>query len=464
MLLSDYDWAENGVLELARQIQSEYWALVAYSLFISITAFLDVAEWKRRDGALPRGSEVTVEPEGAPADAVEPARGSFFATVGDCLLDGTYALLDEDCVPLTSSAPRARLRHRVWRTTAFVTVTNEKRHDGVTTQHVLNEQLKHWGDRSAAHATQQEIAQRLVTAAAAAATAAAAAATTADTATATATATAPPQQQQQPAVDVAQPAGVAEAVAPMAPQPQPVPSPAVRSRRFKQWLLDFDENRFWAWLGHSDNATHFKSSGMFYYWSNVSTHHKFLKHLWISFGCPGHGKGPWDGYGAVIKSYVRNTNTKGTTRITTPRGAAVAIERRFCSPDYEAKHADAKIQKVVVTFIEASEIPRDVRAPSYDRLVGQQSAFSCAPPPPTCLIHPTRSVHPPAHYTHPLALPVRPLRPLRPTASSARPLRRSSQPASLCTGTCRCGLASCSPARRATGATAASAGGRQAMA
>jgi hypothetical protein len=24
MLLSDYDWAENGVLELARQIQSEY--------------------------------------------------------------------------------------------------------------------------------------------------------------------------------------------------------------------------------------------------------------------------------------------------------------------------------------------------------------------------------------------------------------------------------------------------------
>ena len=155
---------------------------------------------------------------------------------------------------------------------------------------------------------------------------------------------------------------------------------------------------------------------MFYYWSNVSTHHEFLKHLWISFGCPGHGKGPWDGYGAVIKSYVRNTNTKGTTRITTPRGAAVAIERHFCSPDYEAKHANAKIQKVVVTFIEASEILRDVRAPSYDRLVGQQSAFSCAPPPSPCFIHPTPSVHPPARYTHRLALPVRPL---RPPASSA---------------------------------------------
>ena len=31
MLLSDYDWAENGVLELARQIQSEYWSLVSNS-------------------------------------------------------------------------------------------------------------------------------------------------------------------------------------------------------------------------------------------------------------------------------------------------------------------------------------------------------------------------------------------------------------------------------------------------
>ena len=66
MLLSNYDWAENGVLELARQIQSEYWALVAYSLFISITAFLDVAAWKRRDGELQRGSEVTIEPDAPP--------------------------------------------------------------------------------------------------------------------------------------------------------------------------------------------------------------------------------------------------------------------------------------------------------------------------------------------------------------------------------------------------------------
>jgi hypothetical protein len=451
MLLSDYDWAENGILELARQIQSEYWALVAYSLFISITAFLDVAQWKRRDGALPRGSEVTVEPEGAPADSVEPARGSYYATVADCGPDGAYALLDADGVPLASPASRAQLRHRVWRTTAFVTVTNEKRHDGVTTQHVLNEQLKHWGERSATAATQEEIAQRLVSAAAAAAAAATAAAPPSPTpppatgATATTQPTAPQQT-----ADVAQPIGVAEAAAPTAPPPQPVPSPAVQSRRFKQWLLEFDENRFWAWLGHSDNATHFKSSGMFYYWSNVTTKHDFLKHLWISFGCPGHGKGPWDGYGAVIKSYVRNTNTKGTTRITTPRAAAEAIERHFCTPEYEDKHANAKIQKVVVTFIEAADIPRDVRAPSYSRLVGQKSAFSCAAPP-SPLLHPHTT-----HLLHSSTCFILPALPASPSQLACLP--------PVCTGTCRCGLAPCSPARRATGAMAASVGGRLATA
>ena len=38
-LLSDYDWSENGVIASARQIQSEYWSLVHYSLFIQITTY-----------------------------------------------------------------------------------------------------------------------------------------------------------------------------------------------------------------------------------------------------------------------------------------------------------------------------------------------------------------------------------------------------------------------------------------
>ena len=77
--------------------------------------------------------------------------------------------MDADGVAVAVAASRAQLRHRVWRTTAFVTVTNEKRHNGVTMQHVLNEQLKHWADHSAAPAAQQEIEQRLAAATAAAA-------------------------------------------------------------------------------------------------------------------------------------------------------------------------------------------------------------------------------------------------------------------------------------------------------
>lgn len=58
MLLSDYDWSENGVINNARQIQSEYWALTHYSLFISITTYLIVEAWLDRLSLLSVGSEV----------------------------------------------------------------------------------------------------------------------------------------------------------------------------------------------------------------------------------------------------------------------------------------------------------------------------------------------------------------------------------------------------------------------
>ena len=59
MLLSDYDWSENGVIAAARQIQSEYWSLVHYSLFIQITTYLDSAIWLDRRSLLAVGTEVT---------------------------------------------------------------------------------------------------------------------------------------------------------------------------------------------------------------------------------------------------------------------------------------------------------------------------------------------------------------------------------------------------------------------
>ena len=106
------------------------------------------------------------------------------------------------------------------------------------------------------------------------------------------------------------PAAPADAPAALAgPTPVPavhiaVPAPAIKERRFQQWLLEQDMVEFWAWVGHSDNATHFKSGKMFHYWSNLSRDVEFIKMVWVNFGCPGHGKGPWDGFGAVVKTKV----------------------------------------------------------------------------------------------------------------------------------------------------------------
>ena len=82
MLLSDYDWSENGVIALARQIQSEYWSLTSYSLFISITSYLLVNLWLDRSSVLSKGTEVTVEPcDLSQPGTLVPAKGSYYATI-----------------------------------------------------------------------------------------------------------------------------------------------------------------------------------------------------------------------------------------------------------------------------------------------------------------------------------------------------------------------------------------------
>ena len=197
----------------------------------------------------------------------------------------------------------------------------------MTTQHVLNEQMKYWAERSATLDRQAEISALLAAAtvaSAGAATGAAAVTGAAAPAGATTTTTTPTTTAAAAATDDAvtatttddAAAAVAAAAAAATPSPRPmppIPSPAMREHRFKEWLLYFDSNRFYAWAGHSDNATHFKSGKMFHYWSNRSTDVDFLKMVWINFGCPGHGKGPWDGFGAVVKTQVQKTKAPVST-------------------------------------------------------------------------------------------------------------------------------------------------------
>ena len=210
MLLADYDWAENGLISAARQIQSEYWCLKYFSLFIIIVSFLKSAEWLDTDTLLSEGDEVTVEPEGSPTGALQPAKGSFFAHVhvpparaGE---DSLYTL-KKDNGEVVPGVQRRRLRHRAFYTQAFSCVTDEKRHDGYTTSHFLNKML---------------------------------------------------------------------------------------NSHFKERI---ESGEFWAFIGHSDNASHFKSGQMMNYWSEKKKD-MGLKFVRIDFGSSdarGTGRGPGTG-------------------------------------------------------------------------------------------------------------------------------------------------------------------------
>ena len=60
----DSDHSENGPIPNAREIQSEYWKLKQFSLFISMWRYLLSSAWLNRTSVLQKGDAVTVEPEG----------------------------------------------------------------------------------------------------------------------------------------------------------------------------------------------------------------------------------------------------------------------------------------------------------------------------------------------------------------------------------------------------------------
>jgi hypothetical protein len=78
-------------------------------------------------------------------------------------------------------------------------------------------------------------------------------------------------------------------------------------------------------------------------------HAKWLKMVWVEFGCPGHGKGPWDGLGAMAKSKVNLDIMHGKERTSTGKiTSAVLVAQHlraiFCNKDWDMEHADMKIQ------------------------------------------------------------------------------------------------------------------------
>ena len=125
--------------------------------------------------------------------------------------------------------------------------------------------------------------------------------------------------------------------------------------KFANFLAKLDLEKFWAWVGHADNATHFKASGNIHWWSNQQDTLGFIRSIWQEFGCPGKGKGPWDGLGAVVKTKVRTDIVNGARWIKTARDVAQHLRTVFASGAWMAKHKHMSIKEMVVFFIHKDE-------------------------------------------------------------------------------------------------------------
>ena len=378
VLKADSDWAENGLIDWKEQMQSEYWGTKYFSLLNMITSFLVSASWKDCTSALKAKAEVTVQPDNGPVNSIKYVAGSYFATVEDGSdsvgSDVDYVVTQPD--GSAETVPRHRLRHRVWHTVAFLGITNEKRHVAVSTQTFFARQLEFWriwNEEGRDAALAFAACDRATAVSANLANVAAdidaddADGEHADTPTNT---TAPASADTtQPAAAASDAFVAATAAASRVAAASSAAAFSATNPEFADFLRNLDHETFWAWIGHADNATHFKSSGNFHWWSHQrDALSSFVLAIWLEFGCPGKGKGPWDGLGAVVKTKVRNdiTNNKCFTaskRIRSALEVAEHLRAVFCNPDWLKKHAHMKINEIVVFYIDKHE--KDSSFPSF---------------------------------------------------------------------------------------------------
>lgn len=137
------DFSENGTIKDKRQVQSQYWQTIGYTVFMSILEWLLASEWDKESGQLKVGDEVTVygEKSGEPVNT-----HSFWAKVTDVIGADTYVLEDnsgkEYQVGEERTIKRRHLRHRVKYTIAVGHISDDKSHDSQAMQHYTNKELK----------------------------------------------------------------------------------------------------------------------------------------------------------------------------------------------------------------------------------------------------------------------------------------------------------------------------------
>jgi len=136
----DIDFSENGSVKDKRQIQSQYWVTMGYTLFVSIVSWLMVSEWNKTTGSLPINAEVTVYGELA---GEEINKDSFWAVVTDHSEAGDDIYEVTDAEGKIHHVPRSLLRHRKRHSVATGHVTDDKIHDRHAMQHFTTHELKY---------------------------------------------------------------------------------------------------------------------------------------------------------------------------------------------------------------------------------------------------------------------------------------------------------------------------------
>ena len=109
---------------------------------------------------------------------------------------------------------------------------------------------------------------------------------------------------------------------------------------------------------------------------------------WWEFGCPGHGKGVWDGLGALVKRTVRQdiiddrprnkTVLSGSGFTRNAEEVAEHVKKRFCTQEWMDKQMHKTVNEVVVHHVDANTLNATRPKPDheYDSLKGMKKSFS----------------------------------------------------------------------------------------
>jgi hypothetical protein len=276
---------------------------------------------------------------------------TYFATVqAKCGNTDEYDVIEPDG-KVHRGVPRSALHKRVWISEAYSCFSNDKHHDTWQTQYFMNKMLEDWRNTHGEALLDAEIYESEAI------------------------------ELQEGDVVTVQPTDGAEFDATVV---------AVGRNDVVELRVDGREGTAFCdrsllrkhqlkivYVVHSDNAAqHFHSVKAMYWLSHLPSTFGWIDRVYWAFGCPGHGKGPWDGIGALIKTMLRHSITTGHdieadgVRIMTPEDCANHMRGQLGEEwAKEQRRKRNVISRMTVLYADEKDIPRRKDA-EYSKIHG----------------------------------------------------------------------------------------------